>query len=333
MPRHPRLFVLGATYHVYCRVARGEFVFDNCFEADEFVEVVREVRDLHGWRILAWVLMGNHYHLVVKTDSVPLWRSMLRLQSDVARGFNRRHRYLGRLWQSRYRARLIDTENYLRQAVSYVHLNPVAAGVVRDPADYCYCGHAEILGVQPLRLVDLREFARGFTDGNAGDARGLYLSWIRNVAEARWVNQGIHDLPWWKEAQDLHEITDPERHPESRTFDDQSLEDDRVTLTIDRFGALFEHHSGWKLEDLSSILKRPELVRARVEFTVLAVARYGFRSTEAARLIGKHPASISRWIDRGLSDLGLNPSFKRRIDDLDRSISQSVRSSSSVQRL
>jgi hypothetical protein len=49
---HPRLFTPGATYHVYCRVARGEFVFDDPIEAEEFVSTVQEVRDLDGWRIL-----------------------------------------------------------------------------------------------------------------------------------------------------------------------------------------------------------------------------------------------------------------------------------------
>jgi putative transposase len=77
MPRHPRLFIRGATYHVYCRVARGEFVFDDDDEAVEFVETLREVRDLDGWSVLAWCLMGNHYHLVVKTRNVDLWRSDL----------------------------------------------------------------------------------------------------------------------------------------------------------------------------------------------------------------------------------------------------------------
>ena len=48
MPRHPRLLIPGATYHIYCRVARGEFVFDDDFEAIEFVETLREVRDLDG---------------------------------------------------------------------------------------------------------------------------------------------------------------------------------------------------------------------------------------------------------------------------------------------
>ena len=52
MPRHPRLFLPYAIYHVYCRVARGEFIFDDDSEAIEFVEKLREVRDLDGWSIL-----------------------------------------------------------------------------------------------------------------------------------------------------------------------------------------------------------------------------------------------------------------------------------------
>ena len=67
MPRHPRLFLPEATYHVYCRVARGEFVFDDDFEAVEFIEALRKVRDLDGWTIFAWCLMGNHYHLVERS--------------------------------------------------------------------------------------------------------------------------------------------------------------------------------------------------------------------------------------------------------------------------
>ena len=66
MPRHPRLFLPGAIYHVYCRVARGEYVFDGDFEAIEFVETLRKVKGLDGWTVFAWCLMGNHYHLVLK---------------------------------------------------------------------------------------------------------------------------------------------------------------------------------------------------------------------------------------------------------------------------
>jgi REP element-mobilizing transposase RayT len=74
-------------------------VFDDPIEAEEFVETARRVADLDCIKVLAWCLMGNHYHLVVKTGTTPLWRSMLRFQATVAIGFNRRQRFLGRFWQ------------------------------------------------------------------------------------------------------------------------------------------------------------------------------------------------------------------------------------------
>jgi REP element-mobilizing transposase RayT len=325
MPRHPRLFFPGATYHVYCRVARGEFVFDDPLEAEEFVSAVREVRDLHGWRIFAWTLMGNHYHLVIKTRTIPLWRSMLRLQSDVARKFNKRHRYLGRLWQSRYRARVIDSQDYFRQAVSYVHLNPVEAKIVADPADYPHCGHAEILGIEEPRLVDVRGVLRGFEDGLAGSQRERYLSWIRQVAELRWIDRGIRELPWWKDADNLDEIASPLRHPESRRFDNRPIEDDRVGMEVEDFTTLFEQHSGHTVEDLRSTLRRPLQVQARIKFATLAVTRYGMRSTEVARFLEKHPTTIARWINLGLRKQREDQSFRKLIDTLDSRISWSVR--------
>ena len=263
MARKPRLFVPGATYHVYCRVARGEFVFDDPDEAEEFVEKVRAIRDADGWRIFAWCLMGNHYHLVIKTGSIPLWRSMLRLQADIARGFNKRRRYLGRLWQSRYRARIIDSTNYFRQVVSYVHLNPVAAGLVSDPVDYANSGHREIVGHRPTRLVDLPSVLIEFEDELGDGARDNYFKWIRNVAEAKWVDQGVEELPWWKSARDKDEIAAADEHPEAETYDGQSLNDDRIRCRFDEFVELFELFTGHAIQDLRLPFQTPELVEGR----------------------------------------------------------------------
>ena len=97
MPRKSRFFLPGAIYHVYSRVARGEYVFNEPGEAGEFVRIVKDVRELDGFSVLAWCLMGNHYHLVIRTGEVVLWRSMARIQGRVARSYNRRHRFFGRL--------------------------------------------------------------------------------------------------------------------------------------------------------------------------------------------------------------------------------------------
>ena len=330
MPRKPRLFISGATYHVYSRVARGEFAFDDPYEAEEFVETVRHVGDLHNWRVLAWCLMGNHYHLVVKTSAIPLWRSMQRLQSIVAREFNRRRRYLGRLWQSRYRARIIDSDDYFRQVVSYVHLNPVAAGIVKDPVDYPNSGHREIIGHRQPRLIDIPSVLIGFNEGPSSAGRESYLSWIRAVAEARWLAQGLDDLPWWKDARTADEIAEHEKHPEATTFDGESLNIDRLPVDLADFAQLFERFSDHSIVDLSSPLRTPDLTRGRIELTTLAVTRFEFRSIEIADLIDKHRSSVTRWLNIGLHRLRNDCGFRHRLDFLDREISSATRNNASM---
>lgn len=85
MPRAPRTFVDGACYHVYGRIARGEMAFLDRGEAARFVEVIRGVKKRDGLTVFAWCLMGNHYHIALRTARVPLWRSIRLVQWRFAR--------------------------------------------------------------------------------------------------------------------------------------------------------------------------------------------------------------------------------------------------------
>jgi len=122
---------------------------------------------------------------------------MARIQCRIARGHNRRRRVLGRLWQSRYKARVVRDEDYYRHLLAYVHLNPVAAGLVEDPSAYRWSGHSALLGKRPTRLIDLREALLGFGETSIA-AREAYLEQVRVVAEARWLDNGVRLLPWWE---------------------------------------------------------------------------------------------------------------------------------------
>ena len=169
MPRHPRLVIPGATYHDCCRVARGEFVFDDPHEAGDFVEKAREIRDADGWRILAWCLMGNHY-MVVRTSSVPFWRGMHGIQNRFSCGFKSRFGRTGSLWQGRYKANDVEDQSYLDRLVLYVHLNPVMAGLVDDPVEYPFVGHREAKREIRTPFVDVDEMllAQGRSDSVVG---------------------------------------------------------------------------------------------------------------------------------------------------------------------
>ena len=165
MPRRPRVFVSGAVYHIYCRVARGEAVFSDAREAAALVGVIRGVAREHGLSVLAWCVMATHYHLAVRVGRIPLWRSMRLIQGRFARSHSRRRRVLGPFWQGRYKAIVVPDARYLEQVIAYIHLNPVMAKVVSDPARYRWSGHRELLGRVAEPLVDVHEALVGTVPG------------------------------------------------------------------------------------------------------------------------------------------------------------------------
>jgi REP element-mobilizing transposase RayT len=301
-------------------VARGEFVFANQEDIDLFLETLCEIKERDGLLILAWCLMTNHYHLVLKTGSVPLWRTMARLQRTVARGHNRRRRYLGRLWQSRYRARLVDSNDYFGQVVAYVHLNPVAAGLVTDPADYALSGHREAIGQRRPRILDSGALVELFGEENPSLMRTAYLEWVRSVAEAKWLDMGLRELPWWTDASDAEEIVGPETRRHVETYDQRQLVEDRFPLDLSVIVDAICDLTGVRLADLRSRKRRSEIAEARWNLTAIAVGRYDHKVCDVAEVLSKNPGSVSRWLTEAGRRQASDPGYRTHLDHLERRV-------------
>jgi putative transposase len=93
---------------------------------------VAEVCAQTGWRVHAWVIMGNHYHLFIETPEANLVEGMKWLQNTYTRRFNVRHRAWGRVFGDRYKCVVVEGElpEYYGSLVDYIHLNPARAGIV-----------------------------------------------------------------------------------------------------------------------------------------------------------------------------------------------------------
>jgi REP element-mobilizing transposase RayT len=137
MPRQVRIEYEGALYHVMARGNRRNAIFASPEGADEelFLKTLSDCCERTGFRIWAWVLMGNHYHVLVETPSANLVDGMGWLQNTYTRRFNSRHRQWGRLFGDRYKSVLVESggsggDLYLRTLLDYIHLNPVRAGLV-----------------------------------------------------------------------------------------------------------------------------------------------------------------------------------------------------------
>jgi putative transposase len=182
MPRSIRIEYPGAFYHVMARGNRREAIYRDGDDRRYHLETLGEACAMTGWRIHAWVLMGNHYHLVIQTPEPNLVAGMQWLQNTYTRRFNVRHRLWGRLFGDRYKSELVEGAGYYYETLlDYVHLNPVRAGLAdrrkgQSVLDYAWSsvagGHALAPRCRPpwLAAEDALS-AFGFEDTAAGRRR------------------------------------------------------------------------------------------------------------------------------------------------------------------
>jgi len=136
MSRKLRVQFEGAIYHVMSRGnARQDIVADDR-DRRHFVDRLGSQVRRSGWELITFVLLSNHFHLLVRTPRPDLARGMQRLLSSHAGYFAARYRRPGHLFQGRYRAELIEDESYYWCVSRYIHLNPVRAGLVAAPEDW-----------------------------------------------------------------------------------------------------------------------------------------------------------------------------------------------------
>lgn len=138
MPRKQRIEYPGAVYHVISRGNYRKELFLNHGTGAAFEDCLFETVERCGWKLHAYVIMSNHYHLALETPEPNLVMGMKWLQSTFATRFNRFRMERGHVFQGRYKAILIGEDRPLLGLVDYVHLNPVRAGICPLPklADY-----------------------------------------------------------------------------------------------------------------------------------------------------------------------------------------------------
>src|SRR5436853_607999 len=132
MARKGRIEFPGAVYHVLDRGDRREPIVQTDKDRAAFVRTLEQACERAGWRVHAFVLMSNHYHLLVETPEANLVAGMRWFQTTLTVRFNRRHRLSGHLFQGRYKAVVVNPQEpgYFTALSDYIHLNPVRAGMI-----------------------------------------------------------------------------------------------------------------------------------------------------------------------------------------------------------
>jgi putative transposase len=194
MARPLRFEYPGGTYHIMARGDGGKVIFETDSDRKAFLFRLGQVCGSHGWRVHAWVLMGNHFHLLLETPEPNLVAGMRVLMGTFAQGWNRARLRRGHVFQGRYKSVPIKADSgdpyYFRIVADYIHLNPARAGLAGGTRGklgaYKWSSiKAYESGKGPDWLV-IERVMRAFELAEDGRGRRAYIGWL----EARASNHG-----------------------------------------------------------------------------------------------------------------------------------------------
>ena len=187
MARKPRINFPGALYHVIARGNQGQTVFHEDRDFMLYRHLLVDYKVQFRFSVYAYALMPNHIHLLLETGQTSLSRIMHRLQFHYTLRTNLKYKTHGHLFQGRFKAILCDKDAYLLELSAYIHLNPVRAGLVKDPSDYVWSSYRTYFKPHSEDLVDTA-YLLGQFSSNAEVARNRY----RRFVEDR-LDQGHRD--------------------------------------------------------------------------------------------------------------------------------------------
>jgi len=313
MPRGSRLDAPGALHHVMVRGIEGRSLFADDVDRQDWVNRLATIGPETGLSVLAWALLPNHFHLLVRTGARPLATTIRRLLTGYAGSFNRRHKRAGHLFQNRYKSILVEEEPYLLELVRYIHLNPLRAKIVStlDLLDgYPWTGHRALLGRAPRpwqavgEVLDrfgprlrharhrYREFvAEGVTQGRRVDLQGgglrrsaggwefvgdLHRGREHGMADERVLGSGDF-------VEEVHRAVAAQSQPVPRAV---ALA--RLPKLLQRCAGLW----GVTVEELCAGSRRRVVSQARAVAAGLAIRKLGLPMAEMARTLGVSSVAI-----------------------------------------
>lgn len=184
MPRAPRIKSESGYYHVIVRGNGRQLIFNDDEDRYMFITMARAAFSKYPITVIAWCLMGNHVHLLIRDESDNLSMAMQALLTRYARYFNKTSGHVGHVFQERFSASPIESDAYLLEAVRYIHLNPEKGGL--GPADayrwssfdeYAMPGASEFTWADTTTVLAMLDGPEGFRSFCADRSRDPYVTY------------------------------------------------------------------------------------------------------------------------------------------------------------
>jgi len=180
MARPLRMEYEGALYHVTARGNERKKIYFNKSDYKQFLAYINAAEEKYGILLHCYVLMGNHYHLLIETTYANLSKAMHHINSSYTTYMNRKRKRVGHLFQGRYKAIVIEKEPYLVELSRYIHLNPVRAKMVEKPEEYLYSSYKAYVSKDRDDIIT-QDFILGMISRQREDAKKKYKTYVESA--------------------------------------------------------------------------------------------------------------------------------------------------------
>lgn len=280
MARPIRIEYPGAVYHVTSRGNANRPIFKDEQDRKSFLELLGLLVDRFKWRLHAYCLMNNHYHLLIETPKGNLSNGMRQLNGIYTQSFNRRHGRAGHVFQGRFKGIVVDKKNYLLDLATHVVLNPVRLRVVKSPRDYKWSSYKATAGLEKAPSFLTTDWILSQFGKQLKTAQEKYRSYVKNAIK--------NPKPWDKVKRQV------------------LLGDAKFVSGLEPY--LKGKKKKGNLTRQKNVAKRPPLrklfdktgsqsKRARDRIIRDAHLKYGYTLTAIGKVVGLHYSTISKIVN------------------------------------
>ncbi|MDO7788643.1 REP-associated tyrosine transposase [Desulforamulus aquiferis] len=275
MGRRPRVEYSGAIYHVIQRGNNREYIFQRTEDKLFLLNELQKRKRLKEFLLFGYVLMGNHYHLILQTTGISLSKLMHLINSSYGRYYNKSRKRTGHIFNGRYKAIPIQNEQYLFAVLRYIHQNPVKAGICQRVQHYKWSSDIDYRDNQE-GLVDINILLNMMSD-NRAEAIKKYSAYVEQEDEEEYDEIDVLGDESFVLA------IQPSKKSPTRKDLDQILRDTNLSSTD------FEH--------LKRGSRRRDLIRYKVDYVREALLQ-GYTLKEIGENIGISATAVIKLTKR-----------------------------------
>ena len=245
MARPLRIEYSGAFYHVMHRGNAGSDLFKSERDREKLLEYFSKAAERYAIKVHTYCLMTNHYHLLIETPHPNLSQAIKWINVSYAAYFNRKRRRSGHLFQGRFKAVLVDADEYLKHLSRYIHLNPVRAGMVEHCKDYPWSSYPAFGGYNksPEWLETNGLLSLFGKDSNKAKKRyrdfveSVQIQEIENPSKdiVSGVILGGADFVNWVKQEILNKKSSSKEIPQLRSLKPRLAPEDLITVVCEEF--------------------------------------------------------------------------------------------------